>query len=132
MSSTRWTAQNLQALRTALSAGRVDGLLPLRAFGKMLGRAVDRRPYNKGWVSKLLRGKEPVTDRIARAAHILTIGLATLDEHDWTDPLPTFDGGPVEKLKAARGEGVAWTELYAQDADVREFVDMLIELITRG
>ncbi len=91
-----------------------------------------RQAYTRSYVHRLLSGAKPITSRVARAAHILTMGLATLDEHDWTDPLPTFAGSPVEKLKAARGEGVAWTELYAQDADVREFVDMLIDLITRG
>ncbi len=131
MTSNQWTAEKLQALREALSAGR-DGLLPLRPFGKMLGLAVGRPPYHKGWVSRLLRGKKPITDRVARAAHILAMGLATLDEHDWRDPLPTFQGSPVDKLKAAQHEEMHWTELYAQDADIREFVDMLIDLITRG
>lgn len=131
MTSNQWTAEKLQALRKALSAGR-DGLLPLRPFGKLLGAAVGGRPYSKGWVSRLLRGKKPITDRVARAAHILTMGIAALDEHDWRDPLPTFQGGPVEKLKAAQGEEMHWTELYAQDQDIREFVDTLIELITRG
>lgn len=132
MSSAPLTYKTLQMLREALSDGRVDGPLSLREFGEMLGCAVGRQAYGKGYVSKLLRGKEPVTSRVARAARILIVGVAALNEWDWVDPLPTFEGGPIEKLKAARAEGIPWAELYAGDVNVREFVDTLVDLITRG
>ena len=132
MSSAPLTYKTLQVLKEALSDGHVGGPLSLRDFGEMLGRAADRPAYGKGYVSKLLRGIEPITPKVTRAARILMVGVAGLDERDWVDPLPSFKGGPVEKLKAARSAGVAWAELYAGDANVREFVDTLVDLIARG
>jgi len=126
------TCETLQALREALSKGRTDGSVSLREFGEMLGRAADRWPYSKSYVSKLLRGKSPITPRVERAARILMVGAAGVDERPWADPFPTFSGSPVEKLIQAKKAEIPWQEVYVQDVEVRTFVDALLELITRG
>lgn len=122
----------LQSLRNVLSERLEGGPLTLKEFGRLLGGAVERKPYSKAYVHALLNGNRPIIGQVARAARVLMVGGAGLDERDWVDLLPTFEGGPVGKLKAARAEGVPWAELYAGDADVRAFVDALIDLITRG
>ena len=122
----------LTALKEALSANRLDGPLSLREFGEMLGRAADRGPYHKSTVSKMLRGKAPISARVERAARVLMVSVGGLDERGWIDPLPSFEGGPVAKLQGARAAGVDWRELYATDASVREFVDTLVDIICRG
>ena len=126
------TCEALQALKEALSEGRAAGPLSLREFGEMLGGAVGHQAYGKGYVSKLLRGKTPISPRVAKAARVLMVGLAGLEERAWIDPLPTFDGAPVEQLKRASESGVSWQDLYARDAGVRAFVDALLEMISRG
>lgn len=98
----------------------------------MLGRAADRHPYSKSYISRLVRAKMPITPRVDHAARILMVSLAGLQERAWIDPLPTFEGGPVEQLKRARESGVSWQDVYARDADVRTFVDTLVEIISRG
>ena len=72
------------------------------------------------------------TPEVARAVRVLMVSAAALEEKDWIDPLPIFEGGPVERLKAAHAEGIDWPELYADDANVRKFVDALVDVITRG
>lgn len=122
----------LQALKEALSEGRPDGSLTLREFGKILGRAVDRRAYSKSYVCRLLRGKEPISPRVGRAARVLMVGVAALDERSWMDPLPSFEGEPIKQLKEAREWGVGWWGLYVSNPEVRAFVDALVDIITRG
>jgi len=39
---------------------------------------------------------------------------------------------PVEQLKRARKSGISWQDVYTRDADVRTFVDALLEMISRG
>ena len=115
-----------------LSESSPDGLLSLSNFGRMLGRAANRYPYSRSYVSKLLAGTKPITPQVARAVRVLMVSAAALDEKDWIDPLPTFEGEPIEKLKAARSSGVDWQDLYARDANVRAFIDTLIDFIARG
>ena len=126
------TRKTLFDLRETLSESRGDGELSLSDFGRILGRAANRYPYSRSYVSKLLAGTKPITPQVARAVRVLMVSVAALDEKDWIDPLPTFEGEPIEKLKAARSSGVDWQDLYARDANVRTFVDTLIDLITKG
>lgn len=126
------TCETFQSLKDALSERLGEGPLSLREFGKILGRAVDRRPYTKSYMSELLRGKKVITPRVEKAARILLLGVAGLDDARLTDPMPRFEGGPVARMQAARARGVKWQELYVGDQDVRAFVDTLVELILRG
>ena len=126
------TRTSLISLREMLSESSPDGLLSLSNFGRMLGRAANRYPYSRSYVSKLLAGTKPITPQVARAVRVLMVSAAALDEKDWIDPLPTFEGEPIEKLKAARSSGVDWQDLYARDANVRAFIDTLIDFIARG
>jgi len=126
------TRISLIGLRETLSESNGNGQVSLSDFGRMLGKAANRYPYSRSYVSKLLKGQKPITSQVARAARVLMVSAAALDEKDWIDPLPTFDGGPVARLKAARADGIDWPELYAQDACVREFVDTLVDVIVRG
>ena len=126
------TRDTLRDLLETLSCSRPDGPLSLQEFGEMLGKAAGRYRYSRSYMSHLLRGTFPITPRIAQAARILMLGVAAIDDRPWTDPFPTFSGSPVEKLKQAKEAEVPWQELYVQDANVRVFVDALIDLITRG
>ena len=126
------TRTSLISLREMLSESSPDGLLSLSNFGRMLGRAANRHPYSRSYVSKLLAGTKPITPQVARAVRVLMVNAAALEKKDWIDPLPTFEGGPIEKLKAARSSGVDWQDLYARDVNVRTFVDTLLDLIARG
>ena len=98
----------------------------------MLGKAAGRRPFGKGYVSKLLRGKTSISPGVAKAARVLMVALAGLEERGWIDPLPTFKGSPIEQLKRARESGLSWQDVYTSNADVRAFVDSLVEIISRG
>jgi len=122
----------LQSLRNALSEGLEGNPLTLKEFGCLLGGAVERKPYSKSYVHALLSGNRPIIGQVERAARVLMVGLAALNERSWIDPLPTFEGAPVEQLKRARESGVSWQDLYARDAAVRAFVDALLEMISRG
>jgi len=126
------TRTSLIGLRETLSESGGNGQLSLSDFGRMLGRAANRYPYSRSYVSKLLAGTKPITPQVARAVRVLMVSTAALEEKDWIDPLPRFEGGPVERLKVARAEGVDWQGLYAADANVKMFVDALIDIITRG
>lgn len=126
------TRMSLIGLRETLSESGDSGQLSLSDFGRMLGRAANRYPYSRSYVSKLLAGTKPITPQVARAVRVLMVSAAALEEKDWIDPLPRFEGGPIEKLKTARAEGIDWPELYARDANVREFVDTLVDVIVRG
>lgn len=126
------TRQSLLGLRETLSRSAPHGELSLSDFGRMLGRAADRYPYSRSYVSKLLAGTKPITPQVARAVRVLMVSAAALEEKDGVDPGPTFRGEPVNKLKSARSSGVDWQGLYVQDPEVRAFVDALIDLITRG
>ncbi len=106
--------------------------MTLREFGRMLGRAIGRKPYSRSYVYRLLRGEKPITPRIDRAARILMLGAAALGEERVTNPMPAFYGGPIEKMKAAQTANIEWQELYARDADVRRFVDTLVDMMIRG
>ena len=105
--------------------------MTLREFGRMLGRAIGRQPYSRSYVHQLLHGDKPITPPVERAARVLMLGAAALDEDGLADPMPTFEGEPVEKMKAARAAGFGWQELYVRDAEVREFVDALMNRIVR-
>jgi hypothetical protein len=126
------TRNALINLRETLSESSGNGQLSLADFGRILGKAAGRYPYSRSYVSKLLRGAKPITPQVARAARVLMVSAAALEVKDWIDPLPSFDGGPIDKLKAARAEGVDWQDLYATSADVRAFVDTLVDVICRG
>jgi len=126
------TPNTLSDLVETLSQRAPDGKLSLTDFGQMLGKAANRYPYSRSYVSKLLAGTKPITPQVARAARAIMVSVAALDEKDWIDPLPSFTGGPIDKLKAAQAEGVSWQDLYATNADVRAFVDALIDFIIRG
>lgn len=126
------TRTSLIGLRETLSESDDNGQLSLSDFGRMLGRAANRFPYSRSYVSKLLAGTKPITPTVARAVRVLMVSVAALEEKDWIDPAPTFEGGPVERLKAARAEGIDWQDLYATNGDVRQFVDALVDIITRG
>ena len=126
------THASLKELRETLSqSGDMDGM-SLSDFGRLLGKAANRYPYSRSYVSKLLAGTKPITPQVARGARVLMVSAAALEEKDWIDPLPRFEGGPIEKLKAARADGVEWQELYATNADVRAFVDTLVDVVVRG
>jgi len=122
----------LQSLRNALSEGLEGHPLTLKELGCLLGGAVERKPYSKSYVHALLNGNKPIIGQVERAARVLMVGLAALDERDWIDPLPTFKGGPIAQLKAARESGLSWQDLYTSNPDVRVFVDSLLDIITRG
>jgi len=126
------TRISLIGLRETLSESSGNGQLSLSDLGRMLGRAANRYPYSRSYVSKLLKGQKPITPQVARAVRVLMVSVAALDEKDWIDPMPGFEGGPIDKLRAARVEGVNWQDLYASDADVRAFVDTLVDVIVRG
>jgi hypothetical protein len=126
------TRNILSSLLEVLSQSAPGGKLSLTDFGAVLGRAAKRYPYSRSYISKLLAGSKPITPQIARAARVLMVSAAALQEKDWIDPLPAFDGVPVAKLKAGREAGVAWQDLYATNADVRAFVDTLVDIIVRG
>jgi len=126
------TRQSLLDLRETLSRSAPHAELSLSDFGRMLGRAADRYPYSRSYVSKLLAGTKPITPQVARAVRVLMVSAAVLEEKDWVDPGPTFRGEPVNKLKSARSSGADWQGLYVQDPEVRAFVDALIDLIARG
>ena len=98
----------------------------------MLGRAIGRQPYSRSYVFQLLHDVKPITPRVDHAARILMLGAAALDGRWLVDPMPIFEGGPIQKLQAAQEVGVSWQELYASDTGVRGFIDTLIDLITRG
>ena len=78
---------------------------------------------------QLLHGDKPITPPVERAARVLMLGAAALDGDGLADPRPTFEGEPIEKMKAARAAGFGWHELYVRDAEVREFVDALMNRI---
>ena len=126
------TRETLQALKDTLSENRAEGPLTLREFGEMLGKAAGRRPYHKSYVWKLLRGEDEISAQVEHAARVLMLGAAALEERSWIDPLPHLEGGPIDKLKGAQASGVGWQKLYAADADVRRFVDVLMDVIVRG
>lgn len=126
------TPKGLQRLRRAISENRGNGPITLREFGKLLGEAIGRRPYDKSTVCKWLNGTAPISARGAKAARIMAVGLAGFDGAVVGDPMPRFEGGPVARLKAGRDEGVDWQTLYVSDANVRNFIDTLVELICRG
>lgn len=126
------TRDMLCDLLETLSCSRPDGRLSLREFGEMLGKAAGRYPYSRSYISHLLRGTFPITPRVAEAARILMLGVAGIDNRPWSDPFPVFSGSPVEKLMQAKKAEIPWQEMYVQDANVRSFVDALVDLITRG
>jgi len=126
------TPETLSNLREALSQNEYGRRISLTEFGRMLGRAANRYPYSRSYVSKLLAGTKPITPQVARACRVLMVSAAALDEKEWVKPLPTFDGGPVAMLKAGKESGIAWQDLYATNADVRAFVDTLVDVVTRG
>jgi len=126
------TRELLLELLETLSQSRADGPVSRAEFGQMLGKAGGRYLYSRSYVSKLLHGKVPITPQIEYAARILMIGMAGMGERIWSDPFPIFQGGPVSKLQQAKETGVRWQEIYVQDAQVRSFVDALIDLIIRG
>ena len=126
------TRVSLISLRETLSESGGSGEISLTDFGRMLGRAANRYPYSRSYVSKLLAGTKPITPQVARAARVLMVSVAALEKKDWIDPLPGFTGGPIDKLKQARAEGVSWQDLYATNAGVRAFVDTLVDVIVRG
>ena len=98
----------------------------------MLGKAAGRRSYHKSYVWKLLRGEDEISAQVAHAARVLMLGAAALEERSWIDPPPHFEGEPIDKLKGAQASGVGWQDIYAADADVRRFVDALMDVIVRG
>ena len=124
--------QTLRALKDNLSESRADGSTTLREFGRMLGRAIGRQPYSRSYVHQLLHGDKPITPPVERAACVLMLSAAALDGDGLADPMPTFEGEPIEKMRAARAAGVGWQELYVGDAAVREFVDALMNRIVRS
>jgi hypothetical protein len=126
------TRQSLLDLRETLSRSAPHAELSLSDFGRMLGRAADRYPYSRSYVSKLLAGTKPITPQVARAVRVLMVSAAVLEEREEMGSGPTFRGEPVNKLKSARSSGADWQGLYVQDAEVRAFVDALIDLITSG
>lgn len=126
------TRTSLFELRETLSQSGGNEHLSLADFGRMLGKAAGRYPYSRSYVSKLLQGTKPITEQVARGARVLMVSVAALEEKDWIDPIPDFQGGPIDKLKQARAEGVEWQDLYATNADVRAFVDTLVDVIVRG
>ena len=126
------TRESLFGLVETLAQSAPAGELSLSDFGAMLGRAANRYPYSRSYVSKLLAGTKPITEQVARGARALMVSAAALEEKDWIDPLPEFSGGPVDKLRAARVQGNSWQDLYATDTDVRAFVDTLVDIIVRG
>jgi len=126
------TRDTLCDLLETLSQSRPDGPLSLREFGEMLGKAARQYPYSRSYVSKLLRGQKPITPKVASAISVLRLAVAAMDDRTWTDPFPTLPGSPIEKLKQAREADIPWQEMYLQDANVRAFIDSLIDLITRG
>lgn len=122
----------LLALKEALAKQQPNEALTLQEFGKILGQAVGKAGYSRSYVCQLLKGQKVITPRVEKAARILLLGVAGLDDAQLTDPMPRFEGGPLARMHAARAQGVSWQELYASDPDVRAFVDTLIELILRG
>jgi len=126
------TRISLIGLRETLSESSGNGQLSLSDLGRMLGRAANRYPYSRSYVSKLLKGQKPITPQVARAVRVLMVSVAALEEKDWIDPSPAFEGGPVAKLRKGKAEGVDWQSLYTSDVHVRQFVDALVDLITRG
>jgi hypothetical protein len=121
-------AQTLRNLRDSLSQGRAKGSITLREFGQLLGRAIGRQPYSRSYVHQLLHGVRPITPRIEQATRVLMSTMETLDEGGWVDS----EGQPLEKMRAARAAGVRWEELYGTDAEVRGFVDGLMDCIVRS
>lgn len=126
------TRQTLSELQERLSEGHDNGHVSLAELGRLLGKAGRGFPYSRSYMSKLLSGSKPISPKLAYAARLVMIGLAAMDERLWSDPFPTFEGRPVEKLQQAQEEGTDWTSLYVWDTEVRAFVDALIELIVRG
>ena len=53
-------------------------------------------------------------------------------DESWPTDGPVSEGSPIEKLREAKARGIAWQGLYARDAEVREFVDTLIGVVTGG
>lgn len=121
----------LQALKDALSENRTDGPLTLREFGEMLGEAAGRRPYHKSYVWKLLRGENDISARVEHAARVLMRSTAAQQERSWMSPPPRLEGGAIEKLRDAQSSGAGWQEVYQTDAEVRAFVDNLMDVIAR-
>jgi hypothetical protein len=121
-------AQTLRNLRDRLSQGRADGPVTLREFGQPLGRTIGRQPYSRSYVCQLLHGVKPITPPIEQAARALMSTVETLDEGGWT----AREGQPLEKMRAARAAGVSWQELCGRDAEVRAFVDGLMDRIVRS
>jgi len=126
------TPESLQLLRERLSDEGGDGAVSLAQFGKLLGGAIGRYPYSRSYVSKLLAGKAVITPRIAEAAQALMVYAAVQKANGGSEGRPSFDGQPIEKMKAAEAQGIGWQELYAQDAGVRQFVDALMNVILGG
>lgn len=126
------TVNSLSGLLETLSESAPDGKLSLTDFGRMLGQATNRPPYSRSYISKLLAGTKPITEQVARGARVLMVSAAALEEKDWIAPIPDFQGGPIDKLREARAEGVEWQDLYATDTDVRLFIDTLVDVIVRG
>jgi hypothetical protein len=126
------TVNILSDLVETLSQSAPDGKLSLTDFGRLLGQAAGRPPYSRSYISKLLAGTKPVTDQVARGARALMVSVAALEEKDWIDPIPEFQGRPIDKLRQARESGLHWQDLYATNADVRLFIDTLVDVIVRG
>jgi len=125
-------SSSLLALKEALAKQQPSGALTLQEFGKLLGRAVGRHRFSRSYVCQLLHGQKVITPRVEQAVRILLLGMAGLEDVRLTDPMPSFEGGPVARMQAGKAEGIGWQELYVSNQDVRGFVDTLIELILRG
>ncbi len=121
-------AQTLRNLRDRLSQGRAQGPITLRTLGRLLGRAIGRQPYSRSYVHQLLHGVKPITPPIEQAARVLMSVAEALDEGGWT----ACEGRPLEKMRAARAAGVRWQDLYVSDAEVREFVNGLMDRMVRS
>ena len=126
------THHSLIALRETLSQSSPTGKLSLTEFGRILGKAARGFPYSRSYISKLLTERKIITPQVARAARVLMVSAAALEQKDWMDPPASFDGGPIAQLKKAKTEGVSWQGLYASNAEVRAFVDALVDVIVRG